>query len=278
MPKTPNGLRLPPDLASPTKNKKQTLLRVLNLGAIVFGCLLVLAVGMLLYNHLRSQKDQAAFRELSAMVQTQEPVQASPEDPTAPTQALEISPCWVLYDQNPDFAAWLTIAGTVVDYPVMSTAEDPEHYLYRGFDGKHSPSGTPFVGAYGSLDTQQCIIYAHNMKDGTMFHSLLDYADPEYLRAHPTFTLTTLEDQRTYEIFSAVETRVLTPSEPGLRYYRLEEGVEQWLVDNALYDTGIDLKADDQILILSTCSYHTDQGRFIIAGRLAESKPFAPRS
>lgn len=37
--------------------------------------------------------------------------------------------------QYPDIKAWLTVPGTVIDYPVLqSSADDPEHYLRRNYD------------------------------------------------------------------------------------------------------------------------------------------------
>ena len=51
-----------------------------------------------------------------------------------------------LAEQNPDYAGWLKIPGTRIDYPVMSRASDPEYYLHRAFDGSRSSGGTPFLG------------------------------------------------------------------------------------------------------------------------------------
>ena len=84
--------------------------------------------------------------------------------------------------------------------------------------------------------------------------------------------------KRKYEVFAAVETRVLYQNEEGFRYYeQLGELSEKefvdlagWLSENSLYDTGITPIYGEQILILSTCSYNTQNGRFIVAARLAE--------
>ena len=53
-----------------------------------------------------------------------------------PDDALEISKTTqtayaILQEQNPDFAAWLQVPGTQIDYPVMYTPEEPEYYLRR---------------------------------------------------------------------------------------------------------------------------------------------------
>ena len=35
----------------------------------------------------------------------------------------------------------------------------------------------------------------------------------------------------------------------------------------AAYDTGVDAAFGDQILTLSTCTYHTEKGRFVIVAK-----------
>ncbi len=49
--------------------------------------------------------------------------------------------------KNGDFACWLKIPDTSIDYPVMKSSEDdPEFYLRRGFDKKYSFGGCLFIG------------------------------------------------------------------------------------------------------------------------------------
>ena len=50
-----------------------------------------------------------------------------------------------LAEENADCVGWLTIPDTGIDYPVMHTPDDPEHYLRRDFYGESSSGGTPFL-------------------------------------------------------------------------------------------------------------------------------------
>ena len=38
-----------------------------------------------------------------------------------------------MYEENHDLIGWLSIEGTVIDYPVMQTMEDEEYYIHRDF-------------------------------------------------------------------------------------------------------------------------------------------------
>ena len=48
--------------------------------------------------------------------------------------------------ENADCVGWLTIPDTGIDYPVMHTPDDPEHYLRRDFYGESASGGTPLPG------------------------------------------------------------------------------------------------------------------------------------
>ena len=111
------------------------------------------------------------------------------------------------------------------------------------------------------------------MKDGAMFGSLADYADRDYWAEHPAIRFDTLEADGEYEVLSAFYSRVYKVNENDLfRYYqyadlsepeRFAEFVEQ-AQEAALYDTGVTAEFGDKLLTLSTCSYHTTDGRFVV--------------
>ncbi|RGY78805.1 class B sortase [Parabacteroides distasonis] len=95
---------------------------------------------------------------------------------------------------------------TAIDYPVMHTPNDPKKYLYKNFNGQYSTSGTPFLDArctinssncilyghnmrngqlFASLNSSNCILYGHNMRNGQLFASLKQYVDKSYYKKHP---------------------------------------------------------------------------------------------
>lgn len=75
---------------------------------------------------------------------------------------------------NPDFAGWISSAGTSIDYPVMQMSWEPEYYLHRNFAGEDSFAGVPFMGS-GDMKEGDIFLYGHNMKNGTMCADLLKY-------------------------------------------------------------------------------------------------------
>ena len=181
-----------------------------------------------------------------------------------------------LYELNNDFYGWITIEGTSINYPVMYTPMEPEYYLRRDFYGEYSQSGTPFIDGACPVDGSYLLIYGHHMKNKTMFGSLTDYANSSYWQEHPVIHFDTLYEQREYEVVAAFYSRLYGLSETDVfRYYDYKDLsdpliFEEYMLqvkDAAIYDTGISAEYGDQILVLSTCNYHTDNGRFVVVAR-----------
>ena len=83
-----------------------------------------------------------------------------------------------LRKQNKDVKAWLYSEGTVINYPVVQ-GDDNSYYLYRMVNGEWNGKGSLFIDyrvekPFRDFNT---IIYGHRMKDGSMFHSLIEYED-----------------------------------------------------------------------------------------------------
>lgn len=112
--------------------------------------------------------------------------------------------------ENPDCVGWLTIPDTGIDYPVMHTPDDPEHYLRRDFYGNSASGGTPFLDGrnLAEAENQNLILYGHNMMDGSMFKPLMNYLEPNFRETHKDIFLEIDGRQYHYEVLAVVETSV----------------------------------------------------------------------
>ena len=189
-----------------------------------------------------------------------------------------------LYERNSDFIGWLSIEGTDISYPVMQTPDEPEKYLEMNFDGDFDYHGTLFVDARCILDPEtvstDTIVYGHHMKDGTMFGSFPDFEDADYCRNHSTITFDTLYRPGTYRLFAVIldqAAEVGSAHEKDIYYNFIdaedEKALHQYLnhihAAAVYYDEENAPEFGDEILTLSTCNYHTEDGRLaLIAVRL----------
>ena len=243
---------------------------------LLFLAVFSISGGLLLGNLLRAAQERSDYRILAERVHQAEKELIETGDSRSSAEGGVLPQYEALWEENPDLAGWISIAGTPVDYPVMHTPREEEYYLRRAFDGSSSLSGTPFLAADCFAGCGNYIIYGHNMDDGSMFASLLDYAEPSFWAEHSTIRFDTMEKAGTYQVLAAFYADV-SLSETGvefpfyqytdLRDAAVFQAYLAQLRDAALYDTGVSAAPGDQLLTLSTCSYHTSDGRFVVVAR-----------
>lgn len=223
---------------------------------------------------ITAAKEKQAFDELAGMVEKE-----SPKDENTESVKTILPEYAALYEQNRDIFGWLSIDGTTINYPVMHTPDDPQYYLNRAFDKSDATGGTPFLDGNCNEDGGIYIIYGHHMSNGTMFASLPDYADEAFWQEHKTIRFDTLYEHGEYEVMAAFLSRIYAPENKGFRYYEytdLKSEVQfnsymEQVKESALYDTGVTAEYGDTLLVLSTCNYHTTDGRFVVVARKMES-------
>ena len=80
-----------------------------------------------------------------------------------------------LHKKYKDMIGWLEIKGTGFSYPVMQTGikghheGDWQYYLHRNVHGDYSFYGTPFLDVRCKTDSDNLIIYGHNINGRRYF-------------------------------------------------------------------------------------------------------------
>jgi len=259
--------------------------------AAVLAALCVMAYsGFQIYEHFaKDAKYTGEFDKLAQLAaEVKRPVQSAAEpgeeggDTGEEADEVSFPPDYsALYVQNNDMVGWITIEGTVIDYPVMQTPAEPDYYLKRDFYGAASEYGVPYVSAACDVfaPSDNVILYGHHIKNGKMFGALDGYKSQEFWAAHKWVEFNTLNEWGAYEVFAVFRT---TADEDGLAYYDFINAADGDAFNAfvaeckalALYDTGITPVYGDKLLTLSTCEYSSANGRLVVmARRSAEPLP-----
>ena len=215
-----------------------------------------------------TQASETTFPATEPIIETTVPVET---EPVILPELAEI------YADNPDLVGWITIEGTVLDYPVMHTPENGEKYLYKNINGNFDVNGLPFIEDGCSMDPESdnIIIYGHNMNSGKMFASLMKYAKKDYWEEHPTIRFSTLYEEREYKIIAAFYDRVYYKYEDCFKFYQFIDAKDEahfeeaisYFKENAEYDTGVTAAYGDRLITLVTCAYHVKNGRFVVVAK-----------
>ena len=182
-----------------------------------------------------------------------------------------------LRQQNSDIVAWIEIENTNINYPVLQ-GTDNNFYFNHNYEKKYTIYGSIFLDASYSWNppSANLLIYGHHMKNGSMFQNLLKYKKKEFYEQHPTIRFTTINEDVYYEIIAVFESKIYNSSDKDVfKYYYFidaaNEDAYNDFVQNAknasLYDTGKTAHYGEQLMTLSTCAYHTKNGRFAVVAK-----------
>lgn len=230
---------------------------------------------------------------------TAEPPTAPTPDPTpretvTPTQTPDPSPSPVPrleamnYPNNPKLQirnrfkalrreskyimGWLSM-GTLLDEPVVQ--RDDTFYLTHDAKGQENVNGAIFLDASIGIKTRPYtyILYGHNMKTGAMFGCLRNYENRNFYHTNPFISFDTMYEDGRYVIFAIgsisteeygrhyVDFHDLKSADPEKRQKAIDA-----LISASVFTRSIDVQADDQILLLVTCT-EKDQDRRVLAAR-----------
>ena len=161
---------------------------------------------------------------------------------------------------NNEVVGILEIDNTNYIVPIMQ-ADDNEYYLNHTPDGKQNPIGAVFLDYRVDIDSsKKLLIYGHNSSNIDMpFKILEEFYDKNYYDNHKYIEITTSKVKKKYEIFSVyVETNDF--SYMDITFNSDDEYLKhiEKLKSKSMYDTGLNLNSDDEILILQTCSEHPE--------------------
>ena len=260
--------------------------KIFVIAAVLVSTLLIVSIIMIVSMNAEMRKNQEEFDSIASLIRktettdgilpvfiinTESPIKQKTEDITVSNN--NYARFGELYRRNSDFAAWIQIEDTKINYPVMIKPDVPDYYLGRDFDKNFSSSGSIYIDKSCDLESDNILIHGHNMRNGTMFAGLLKFEKEDYYKEHPTIQFDTMEESGKYDIVAAFREKVHYAKEKGVfRYYNYAGKLTKEQYDEYVanckklckYDTGITPEYGQQLITLSTCAYHTDNGRFVV--------------
>lgn len=144
------------------------------------------------------------------------------------------------------------------EYPVVKGTNN-SFYLNHCFDKSNNSAGWIFADYRNKFDNTEknIVIYGHNMRDGSMFGSMLNILNAKWYEneENTNITLYTENEKCMYKVFSVYKI------ENEDYYIKTEfkndnefEDFIKTLKKRSIKDFNVDVSKDDNILTLSTCA------------------------
>jgi sortase B len=183
-----------------------------------------------------------------------------------------------LRKENKDIIGWLTI-GKMLDEAVLR--RDNEYYMTHDARGEKNVNGALFLDASIPLQTRPhtLMIYGHNMKSGAMFGCLRNYDNISFYRNSPFLSFDSLYEQGRYVVFASGIVSLDESRRHCVDFYALgsdkiqerQKAIDA-LIAASLHTCTIDVRPEDQLLVLVTCVERDDERRVVAARRIRDGE------
>ena len=227
--------------------KKKSRKLIYNVLLLIVGAVFVFSayqVGKTLYQYYLQDKEAEQMQEIAKV----------PKDP----EEKEFKIDWnELKKTNEDIIGWILIPDTNLSHAIVQ-GTDNSYYLNHTVEKRILYSGAIFMDYAANPDFQDrhTIIYGHNVKYGTMFAQLDRYREKDFYETHPYVYIFTPEKSYRCPLVSFEHTNDTSPSYQT--QFASDEEYAQYLDKvkaASIYDTGVEIGVEDQLITLSTCSY-----------------------
>lgn len=252
--------------------RKKLMIAIMAVLILVFGFSAYNVIKILWDNYQAEKTYESLQTEYVTILPTQVPAptqeQSAPIEPE--NQPLRMTVDFeALKEVNRDTVGWLYCEDTYIHYPVVQ-GRDNTKYVRTGFNGSWLISGTLFVDFRNQAmgEDRNYIIYGHNMKTDRMFGSLVRYKSQEYYEDHKTLLYLTPEGDYLLEAAAGLivdEREILYEPNPDPVLY---DAFLQRAMESSTFRSGIDLRQEKSLVILSTCSQEQETTRYVLLCRV----------
>lgn len=228
-------------------------------------------------NQLSNVKDIAKIKEINDNTKT---LNSNNKDKTDPYwEYIKMNLIDVDFDSlekvNSDIKGWIKVNGTNINYPFVQTNNN-DYYLNHSLDKTKNIGGWVFLDYRNNLsDTtdKNTIIYAHGMRNKTMFGTLKNIFSNDWLNDtnNHVVKISTRYEDTLWQVFSVY--KITTTND----YLKINfnndskfENFNNMIISRSIYKFNTKISKDDRILTLSTC--YNDTEKVVLHAKLIKWK------
>lgn len=219
-----------------------------------------------IYSLIKLKRDErvgaetySKIREMSFDVSSEKKVYKIDEDKFEQSKGPDFDK---LRTMNNEIVLWIKSDEGHIDYPVVKTDNNTK-YLYTGADGKKNIVGSIFMD-YRNEDAYDpfVMIYGHMMEDESMFATLNEFKTKPKFDGFTFYTAG--KSFKTKAVLSALISGDEYINPRDYDDFNKRKEFYDTIRKNALYDANYNLKEEDRIVNLVTCSYERKNLRLVV--------------
>ena len=176
---------------------------------------------------------------------------------------------------NNDVKGWIKVNGTNINYPFVQSNNN-SYYLNHSFDKTYNIAGWVFLDYRNNLmnsTDKNTIIYAHGMKNKTMFGTLLNVLNSDWLndKNNNIVKISTEYEDTLWQVFSVYKVPN-TNDYIKIDFNNTKEfkNFISLISSRSNYNFNTNITNNDRILTLSTC--YDDNNKVVLHAKLIKRK------
>lgn len=162
-----------------------------------------------------------------------------------------------LQEINSDVVGFIKVENTNISYPIVKSS-DNNYYLNHSFTNEKNDAGAIFLDYRNDLDnlSKNTIIYGHGRIDNSMFGSLDNLLEEEWLKNKDNYyiKISTPKNKMIFKIFSVYtiekESYYLKTYFSNSKYFKT---FLETIMKRSIFNFKTNVNTNDKILTLSTC-------------------------
>ncbi len=169
---------------------------------------------------------------------------------------------------NPDVKGWIKVNGTNINYPFVQ-GKDNSFYLRHSFDKSYNSAGWVFLDYKNNLlNDKNNVLYAHSMRNKTMFGSLRNILKNNWLKNsnNHIIKLSTENENTLWQVFSVYHIKTTSDYIKTTFSNNEFESFINMISKRSYYNFNTSISKDDKILTLSTC--YSNSERLVLHAKL----------
>ena len=179
-----------------------------------------------------------------------------------------------LKEINSDTVAYIEVNNTNINYVVVK-GENNNYYLNHNFEKKWNVAGWVFADYRNKLDEtdKNIIIYGHNIKNGSMFSTLINVLDKKWYENKDNHIINFITEDKTYK-YQVFSTYSIVPEDYYIttHFNNNKEYLDflKTIKNRSIYQYEVEINENDKILTLSSCIGEGEK-RVVLHAKLIEN-------
>ncbi len=215
------------------------------------------------FDYSNSEQEYTSLKQYAPVVSDVPTGTNSPKATSNPNQSFNPE---ILTHINTDFAGWITIPGTNIDYPIVQ-GNDNTYYLTHSFKKERNSAGSIFLDyrINGDFEGKNSIIFGHHMRNDTMFAQINLFKSSYFSKLHPYAYIVTPKGRLKYEYIGSY----IFPGNKDVLKISFNDGADflkyiKQIQSISSYKTTLKIGKEDKLLTLVTCTYEFENARFVV--------------